>query len=103
MIRIHSHIGAAISLTILSPERYKWLHERHSRLHNHTDFIQDFLRLMSRYHPKAKTFNPQDRSLKLTNHWAIPPRLRQTIEFTFLATTELFGSPLNCAMSEGIT
>ena len=58
---------------------------------------------MSRYHPKAKTINPQGRSLKLTNLWAIPPRLRQAIESTFLTAPELFGSPFNCSMSDGIT
>ncbi len=103
MIRIHSHIGAAISPTLLSRERHKWLHETHSRLHNHTDFTQNLLRFMSRYHLKAKIVNPQGRSLKLTNHWAILPRLRQALESTFLTTTELFGSPLICSMSDGIT
>ena len=68
MIGSHNHNGAAISPMILSPERYKWLHDTHSRLHNHTDFNHDLLRLMSRYHPKLKTFNPQGRSLKLTNY-----------------------------------
>jgi hypothetical protein len=58
MIGIHSHNGAAISPTLLSPQRYEWLHETYSRLHNHTDFTHDFLRLMSRYHTKAKTLNP---------------------------------------------
>jgi len=58
---------------------------------------------MSRYHPKAKTLNPQGQLLKLADHWAIPPRLRQAIESTLLTTTELFGSPLNCSMSDGIT
>jgi len=38
MFGIHMHIGAAISPTLLSPQRYKWLHETHLRLHNHTDF-----------------------------------------------------------------
>ncbi len=58
---------------------------------------------MSRYHPKAKPLNPLGRSLKLANHWAIPPGLRHAIESTFLTTTELFGSPLNYSMSDGIT
>ncbi len=67
------------------------------------NFTQDFLGLVSRYHPKAKTFNPQGRSLKLANHWAIMSRLRQAIESTVLSTTELFVSPLNFSMPEGIT
>jgi hypothetical protein len=41
--------------------------------------------------------------LKLTNHWAIPPTLRLALEQTFHTTTELFGSPLNCPMKEGMT
>ena len=103
MIGVHSHTWTAISPTLLSPERYKRLHETHSRLHNHTDFPQNHLGLMSRYHPKAKTLNPQDRKLKIANPWAILPRFRQAIEFTFLTTTELFGSPLNCSKSNGST
>ena len=103
MIGVYNHIGATISPTLLSLERYKWLHETHSRLHNHTDFTQDLLGLMSRYHPKAKSLNPQGRALKLANHWAIPPRLCHAIDSTFLTTTELFGSPLNCSMSDGST
>jgi len=94
MFWVHIHTRAAISPTLLSPERYKMLHETHSRLHNHTDFTQDLLLLMSRYHSKAKILNPQGRSLNLANHRAIPPRLRQAIEPTVLSTTELFGSPL---------
>jgi hypothetical protein len=72
-------------------------------MYNHTDFTQDLLGLISCYHPKAKTLNPEGRKLKLANNWAIPPRLRQAIESTFLTTTELFGSLLNCSMSDGIT
>jgi hypothetical protein len=67
MIGVHSHTGAAIFPTLLSPERYKWLHETHSRLHNTTDLTQDLMRLMTRYHPREKSLNPQGRSLKLTN------------------------------------
>ena len=58
---------------------------------------------MSRYHPKSKNLDPQGRSLKLSNHWIIPPRLRQATEPTFLRTTKLFFSLLNCSMSDGIT
>ncbi len=68
MFGIQSHTGAAIPPTLLSLERYKWLHETHSRLYNHTDFIHDLLGLMSRYHPRAKNLNPQGRSLKMANH-----------------------------------
>ena len=103
MIGVHSHIGVAISPSLMSLERYKWLHETHSRLHNHTDFTHDLLGLMPRYHPKAKTLNPQGRSLKLTNKWVIPPRLCQAIETTFITTTEFFGSSRNCSISDGIT
>jgi len=79
MIGVHNHTGAAIFPTLLSHERYKWLYETHSRLHNQTEFTQDLLGLMSRYHLKANNFNPQGRRLKLANHWANPPRLRQAI------------------------
>ena len=57
---------------------------------------------MSRYHSKAKYLNPKRRSLKLANHWATPPLLRHAIESKFLTTTEIFGSPLNYSMSDGI-
>ena len=103
MIGVHSHIRAAIFPTLLSLERYKWLHETHSRLHNNTDFPHDLLRLMSRYHPKAISLKSQGRSIKLANHWAIPSRLRHSIESTFLKVTELFGSPLKWPISHGIT
>ncbi len=102
MIGVHIHTGATVSPTLLSRERYKWLHETHSRLHNNTDFTHDLLRLIFSYHPKAKSPIPQGRSLKLANHWAIPPRLRHALESTFLTTTELFGSPLNCSIFDGI-
>jgi hypothetical protein len=58
---------------------------------------------MSRYHPRAKSLNPQGRSLKLANHWAIPILHRKAMETTFLTTPELFGSTLNCFMSGNIT
>jgi len=48
MIGFHSHTGVAISPTLLFPERYQWLYETQSRLHNQTDFTQDLLGLMSR-------------------------------------------------------
>ena len=68
MIGVRNHIEAAISPTLISLERYKRIHETHSRLHNNTNFTQDILRPMSRYHPKANNLNPQGRSLKLANH-----------------------------------
>ncbi len=58
---------------------------------------------MARYHPRAKSLNPQGRSLKLTNHWDIPSLFRQAIEFAFLTTMELFDIPLNCSMPDGNT
>ncbi len=104
MIGIHSHTGTAISPTRLSMERYKWLHETHRRLHNHMDFTQDLLGLMSHYHSRAKSLSPRERPLKLmAENWAIPTLLRQAIESTFLTTTEFFGSPLNCSISDDIT
>jgi len=47
--------------------------------------------------------NPQGRKLKLANHWATPPTLQQALERTFLTNTELFGSPLNCSTSGGMS
>jgi hypothetical protein len=99
MIGVHNQDGVAISPTHLSPERYKWLHETHSRLHNTTDLTKNLLQLMPRYHPRATSHNPQGRSLKLANNWAIPAPLRHAIDSTFLPTSELFGSPLNYSMT----
>jgi hypothetical protein len=73
MIGVQIYTKAAISPALLSPEGHKWLHETPLQLHNHTDFTQDLLGLLSRYHPKAKTRNPQGRALKLANNWAILP------------------------------
>ena len=39
----------------------------------------------------------------MANHRAIPRTLRQALESTFLTTTDLFGSPLNCSTTGGIT
>jgi len=39
----------------------------------------------------------------MANHKAIPTSLRYTLETTFLTTTDLFNSPLNCSMSDNIT
>jgi len=43
------------------------------------------------------------RKLQLANHWSTMPTLQQALERTFLAIKELFGSPLNCSMSCGIS
>ena len=51
----------------------------------------------------AKFLNPHGRKLKLANHWATMPTLHQALERTFLSDKELFGSPLNCSMSGGIS
>ncbi len=58
---------------------------------------------MSCYHPKAKSLNPQGRSLKLASHWAIPTLLRQALVSTFLTSTGIFSSLLNYTMPDGIT
>jgi hypothetical protein len=103
MIGLHIPTGAAISPTLISPERYAWLYAAHSRRHPPENFTQDLLKLFSRCHPRAKSLNPQGRKLKLSKHWAIPTLPRSALEQTFLTTTELFGSPLTCPMTEGIT
>jgi hypothetical protein len=66
MIGIHLPSGMIISPTLISPERYKWLHAAHSlRAQPAEAFTQDILKLLARYHPRAKSLNPQDRKLKL--------------------------------------
>ena len=103
MIGVHTPTWKIISPTLISPERYAWLHKAHSQRARPDGFIQDLLNLLARYHPRAKSLNPQGRKLKLANHWATPPTLQQALERTFLTTTELFGSPLNCSMTGGIS
>ena len=99
MIGVHTPSGRIIFPTLISPERYNWLYKAHSQRPRANDFTQDLLLLLARYHPRAKSLNPQGRKLKLANHWATPPALQRALEHTFLSTTELFGSPLNCSMS----
>jgi hypothetical protein len=93
----------AISSTLSSPGRYAYLQAAHSRLIHITIFTRDHIKLVPRYYPRAKSSNPQGRTLTLANHWAIPTLQCQAIETTFLTTTELFGSPLNCSMSGNFT
>ena len=66
-------------------------------------FTQDILKLLARYHVRARSVIPQGRMLKLTNHWATSSTLQQAMGRTFLTNTELFGSTLNCFMSGGIS
>ena len=103
MIGVHTPSGTVISPALISPKQYKWLHEAHSQRARPEAFTHDLLKLLARYHPRAKSLNPQGRKLKLANHWATPPIVQQALERTFLATKELFGSPLNCSMAGGIS
>jgi len=103
MIGVHTPYGTVISPTLISPERYKWLHAAHSQRARPEAFTHDLLKLLARYHPRAKSLKPQGRKLKLSNHWATPPIIKQALERTFLATEVLFGSPLNCSMTGGIS
>jgi hypothetical protein len=66
-------------------------------------FTQKLLKLLARYHPRAKSLNSQGRKLKLATHCATPPTLQHALERTFLSDTELFGGPLNYSMSGGIS
>jgi len=103
MIRIHFPAGRIVSPTLISPERYVWLHAAHSRGSHLGDFTHELTKLLSRYHPRTKSLNPQGLQLKLANHWAIPLSLRIALETTFLTIAEPFGNPLNCSMTPCIT
>jgi len=96
-IGIHYPTGRIVSPTLISPERYAWLHAAYSRVGHPGNFTQELTKLLTRYQPRAKSLNPQGRQLKLANHWAIPQTLRIALENTFLTTTELLSSPLNCS------
>ena len=103
MIGAHIPPRTVISPTLISPERYKWLHTAHSQRARPEAFTHDLLKLQARYYPRAKSLNPQGRKLKLANHWATMPTLQQALGLTFLSDKELFASPLNCSMSGGIS
>jgi hypothetical protein len=72
MIGVHTPSGAVISSNLISLERYEWLHTAQSRRARPEDFLQDLIKLLARYHPRAQSLNSQGRRLKLTNHRAIP-------------------------------
>ena len=103
MIEIHNPSEGAVSPTLISPQRYAWLHATHSRLNQGTDFLQDLQSLMLRYHPRAETLNPQGRKDKPANQWATPPILQKAIQLTFHSQAEIFASPLNSSMEPDIT
>jgi len=92
-----------MSRTLISPERYKRLHTAHLQRTRPDAFTHDLLKLLARYHPRAKSLAPQGRKLKLANQWATMPTFQKALERTFLSDKELFGSPLNCSMSSGIS
>jgi hypothetical protein len=71
----------------------------HSQRARTEAFTQNLLKLLARYHPRAKSLNPQGRTLELANQWAAPPTLEHDVERTFLTNSKLFGSTLNCFMS----
>ena len=67
MIGVHNPSGVATLPTLISPQRYEWLHAAHSRLNQGTYFLQNLQSLMLQYHPRAETLNPQDRKYKSVN------------------------------------
>ena len=103
MTGVHTPSGTLISPTLISPERYKWLHRAHSQRARPEAFTQELLKLLAQYHPRAKSLNPRGHKLKLANHWATMPTLQHALERTFLSDKEVFGSPLYCSMSGGIS
>jgi len=102
MIGLHTQSGAAISPTLIFPERYAWLHIIHHRLAPTSDFIQDLGRLMTIYHPQTKLLNPPSMRINAANQYATPPNLQTLIQRAFLTSNELLFSPLNCSMEGNI-
>ncbi len=103
MIRVHTPYETIISPIQISPERYDWLYDAHSRMAQPEAFTYNLLKLLTRYHPRTKPVNPKGCKLKLGSYWANPPLLQPVMKRTFLTKTELFGSPLTCSMTSGIT
>jgi len=75
MIGVHTPSGTGIPPPLISPERYEWLYVAHTQRAQPEAFTQGLLELLARYHPRAKSLNPQGRKLKHANHWATPPTL----------------------------
>ena len=51
MIGVHTPLGTVISPTLISSERYKWIHMAHSQRARLEAFTHDLLELLARYHP----------------------------------------------------
>ena len=97
MVRVCDPQGNAVSTKDLTLERYNFLAEQHATYSSNRNFHLDLAELLRRYHPKAKTQNPQGRPLNLKNHWALPQLLMNHLtKWTNSPSTELFASPLNC-------
>ena len=98
LVGAHFPSGATASPTLISRERFDWLHRQHAIHTDQRDFLTDFVSLMARYHPRSKALNPQGRSFCTSNQWALPYALHRAIHSCFRTTCELFASPLNCSM-----
>ena len=97
MVRVCDPQGKVVSPKDLTLDRYNFLAEQHATHSANRDFHLDLAELLRRYHPKARTQNPQGRPLDLKNHWALPQILmRHLMAWTGSPPTELFASPLNC-------
>ena len=68
MIGVHTPSVTIISPTLISPERYKWLHAANSQRAQLEAFTQDLLKLLARYHMRAKSLNPHGGKLRFANH-----------------------------------
>ena len=103
LVGVHFPSGATVSPTLISMERHTWLYHQHQTHADSRSFDRDLVAMMARYHPMSKTPNPQGREFKLSNQWALPYELTRALHECFLTTHELFASPLNCSMADGIT
>ena len=68
MVRICDPHGKSVSPKDLTQERYNFLISQHAKHADTVDANQDIANLLRRYHPKARTLNPQGRVLDLSNH-----------------------------------
>ena len=102
MIGVHYPSGAAVSPTLLSTERYTWLHSQHCKHTSSNNFVADITRLMQRYHPRTKLLNPQSIVSKIANQWAITHNLASAIHACFKTTFEICSCPLNSSMNPNV-
>ena len=101
-IKIHLPSRVVASPSLISSERYDWLHNQHHAHNPSTDSTSDLTKLMQRYHPRTNRRNPQDNISKTTNQWALLPSLTSAIHACFDTICEIFANRLHKCMNPDV-